>query len=245
MESECNIQPKMSKNDYCRHRHWLVTCNTDDKDTFCKIYSALIPDIKKQQLGILYTGMKSACVSPVTYPTYKEEVDFVLSLFKTTELQKSSVLDPCCGSKAISKCLDRIDVSCLTMDVAVEHQPDILANFLNPSTYAAHKCVHRRKLLADGSVFSPPFELTYAFAAMALLRVKHFVCMHVPCTDNVFSRSRCMSDLLKKHVTFLVGMDELPNRRGRLGKCMWIVIFKNKKLASKYLKSPNTLTLFK
>lgn len=232
-------------------KYKFVTQDCSSYNSFVSTFSVLMPGVPRQQLSVLYTNMTNVCKAPKTHATHEAEVDRLLSHLNLDNLSSSKcvVLDPCCGTNTIGRKLQERGIRTLTMDVSPEHKADVTANFLSPYTYARNSLVNRRKLLACGAIFSPPFQLTYAFVAMCLARTKHWVIFHLPCTDNLFGRSHAIVRWLKgphggTRRVYLLGMSDIACTRGRMGKSMWVIIVKQARHVPLYLTNVDKLTRF-
>lgn len=164
------------------------------------------------------------------YPTFRDEV---VILAQALIRKPDRVVDVCKGSGGISTVLDEIwpGTSVVTMDIDPKWEPNIVCDFLNPSTYS-----QLPKRLARAAIFSPPFELADIFLANALARVSDFVAMHIP-VDFPEGRTPQLSAFLSEFVTEVVSLAPLPNYRGRIGKCHWLIVYKSRHMFHRYSAS--------
>lgn len=215
-----------------RQRRLYTHTNTREKEAWHRFMRLLLPTYSVQQAGTFFMKLNKQRGESQMYPTFRDEV---LLLVRALARAPDRVVDVCKGSGGICRVLEEVwpATSVVTMDIAAKWEPTTVCDFLNPSTYS-----QLPKRLARAAIFSPPFELADVFLANALARVSDFVAMHVP-VDFPEGRSPQLSAFLSAYATEVVSLASLPNYRGRIGKCHWLVVYKTKHIFNRYSASAN------
>lgn len=216
-----------SKHEAYRRRRLYTHADTRQQEAWNAFMRLLLPTYTAQQAGTFFMKLNRQRRDSQMHPTCRDEV---LLLTRALKLAPDRVVDVCKGSGGISRVLEEVweGTSVMTMDIDPKWEPHVVCDFLNPSTYS-----QLPKRLAHAAIFSPPFELADVFLANALARVSGFVAMHIP-VDFPEGRTPQLTAFLSDYVTEVVSLASLPNYRGRIGKCHWLVVYKNKHIYKRY-----------
>lgn len=221
------------------HKHRILRTNsTSSFEAWHRFTVCLIPGYKKDLSMRVYNRRFNAC-STRTHVTEHAEIQALFACMQNTENTEHIVLDPAGGSHAIrSFCVTN---GCVPSAKFVSLEPkDGSAgfekfDFLSPSSYYEHEALRK----VSGIVCSPPFALIDQWFALCIQRARDFVLLHVPSTfpaDRSIEFGGYFQELVgaKGWIERRVYLHTLNVRRGTLGKCYWLCMFRNKKSIKKY-----------